>query len=201
MSNNSLYFNVDSSFFSFTKMETIASILSFLKRSSNENLSAYLSYYAPYTRILEFIIGIAIGQILQQSDFLKAGKTDFIFGILITLVMLSCYFLQTGFGSYIIQNTAFAPAWGLLILLSVILKENKSIFEHKIFVKTGEISYGIYLLQFFVLTTLVILIPGSDFVSKISKVLGIISLTYFLAYGSSVLFEKPMKTYLRKYCN
>jgi hypothetical protein len=40
----------------FRNLDQLAENLSILKRSSNENLQAYFSYYAPYTRIVEFLM-------------------------------------------------------------------------------------------------------------------------------------------------
>jgi len=188
-------------FLIFRNLDQLAENLSFLKRSSNENLLSYFSYYAPYTRIVEFLIGIVVGRNLIKFPKDLPSKMSISFALAISSVFAVLYVLKTSFGGYILQNFALAPIWAILIWLVATHKQSAKIFESWGLRKTGEISYGIYMLQFMVMTTMVILIPGSDTFSKVSKVFGIIVLTYCLAYGSSVLIEKPARSYLRKLCN
>lgn len=185
----------------FRNLDQLAENLSFLKRSSNENLQAYFSYYAPYTRIVEFLIGMVVGKNLIKSPKNLPSKMSITFALVISSVFVVLYIVKTSFGGYIVQNFALAPIWAILIWLVATQKQSAKIFEAWGLRKTGEISYGIYLLQFMVMTTLVILIPGNDTLSKVSKVFGIIVLTYCLAYGSSVLIEKPARSYLRRLSN
>lgn len=182
----------------FRNLTFLADNLSFLKRSSNENLQAYLSYYAPYTRVVEFLIGMVVGRSLINFPTNLPSKMSITVALALSMVFVVLYVLKTGFGVYVVQNFALAPLWAILIWAVATHKQSAKLFETWGLQKTGEISYGIYLLQFMVMTTLVILIPGHDTISKVSKVLGIIVLTYCLEYGSSVLIEKPARTYLRK---
>jgi peptidoglycan/LPS O-acetylase OafA/YrhL len=67
----------------------------------------------------------------------------------------------------------------------------------------GEISYSVYLLQFWILTAL-----SNSYISKAPpeifwfnpaiKITAIIVLTTLIAYGSYYLFEMPCRKYLRK---
>ena len=188
-------------FLIFRNLDHLADNLSFLKRSSNENLQGYLSYYAPYTRVVEFLIGMVVGSSLINFPTNLPSKMCITSALAISSVFVVLYVLKTGFGGYVVQNFALAPMWAILIWLVATKKQSAKIFETWGLRKTGEISYGIYLLQFMVMTTLVILIPGNDTLSKVSKVFGIVVLTYCLAYGSSVLIEKPARSYLRRLSN
>jgi len=185
----------------FKNLNHLADNLSFLKRSSNENLQAYLSYYAPYVRIVEFLIGMVVGRNLINFQSKLPSKMSITAGLTFSSVCVVLYLCNINFGGYVAQNFALAPLWAILIWLGATQRGWKRLFESWGLRKTGEISYGIYMLQFMVMTTLVILIPGNDTLSKVSKVFGIVVLTYCLACGSSVLIEKPARSYLRRLSN
>jgi len=185
----------------FRNLDHLADNLSFLKKSSNENLQLYLSYYAPYTRVVEFLIGMVVGRSLINFPANLPSKMSITLALALSIVFVVLYVLKTDFGEYVVQNFALAPMWAILIWLAATQQQSAKLFETWALRKTGEISYGIYLLQFMVMTTLVILIPSNDTFSKLSKVFGIIVLTYCLAYGSSVLIEKAARTFLRRLSN
>lgn len=159
--------------------------------------------YHPIFHLNEFLIGILTGLIFTKSPkkYISSLKITYL-GILLILILLLLLKFPTGL-SY--HNGLLAIVFSLLIF--VISKSNGRIsrlFSSKVFIYLGEISYGIYILQYPVWKAL------SD--SRLEKHFGITShisdntinfiirLTVLisLAAFSFKFIENPMRKRIRK---
>ena len=73
----------------------------------------------------------------------------------------------------------------------------KRVFQSRFMVKTGNISYSLYLLQFAIMTLATTMVTGSDTPSKLIKAVVIIIFSYCIAYGSFHLIERPTQSAIR----
>ena len=182
----------------FKNLAHLDSSLSFLHNSSSSALFGWLEYFNPYTRILEFILGIATGILLKSDDrtsfpkFIVAGT-----GLAVSLGLFTAFFLRPGFGAYIQSNYLYAPVLSGLILVSLKGRLAKRLFQSRFMVRTGNISYSLYLLQFAIMTLATTMIPGSDLPSKVIKAIVSIIFSYCIAYGSFHLIERPTQSVIR----
>lgn len=167
----------------------------------------WVIYYSPYIRVLEFICGV-----LASLAFVEVKKNVpsqrisnlITIGLLSTVAILlfANPFGGTQFG-VLRSNFMYAPS--IAFLLVIICCNNtwfSALLSSKPFLFAGEISYSVYLLQFWIITALgpsfTALEPSAyAYVGSIFKVIAIVTLTTFVGYGSFTVFEGPSRIMLR----
>lgn len=182
----------------FSNMLQIANWFAVLKNPSNTDISSWIRYFSPCTRLLEFILGIATGILIGSSDkrvlplYLITGV-----GILLSGTLFLISLLSQPFYAYIQSNFLFAPILSAIIILSIRIPFIKNIFTSSLLVFSGKISYSLYLLQFVMMTTANALLTGTDSVTRVTKAGVIILFTYCIAYGSYQIIERPSQAAIR----
>ncbi|UUF14856.1 MULTISPECIES: acyltransferase family protein [Flavobacterium] len=101
--------------------------------------------YNPLMHLNEFLIGNLAGYLLIKNWQHKTGNYDFIILLIISIIFLALKFpLNLNFHNGLLA-TFFIP---LIILISLNNGLITKMFKKKVFVFLGEISFGIYILQF-----------------------------------------------------
>jgi len=172
--------------------------LFFVNRSlENNNFSVYKNFlfFFPLLHFSSFLIGNCAGFLVLRKKNWKPKNFDiFLIAILVLILFLFFYFKGVFF-----HNGLLAP---LFILILIFLSFNNGfftwLFNRRIFIFLGDISYGIYILQVPVYKWAPKLMP---FISK----LGVSFKFYFstliiilLASLSYLFIEKPLRERMKK---
>jgi hypothetical protein len=186
-------------------------ILSMSLSTENEPSRWYwFVYYSPYIRIFEFISGILASKVYLSTQN-QPSKLSMSVNLCIMLCLTWCIIMITfwnqiisfiyssilptnihGVG-YLLSNFIFAPALAPLLVLCCRYKTKLSgILSSRPLILMGEISYSVYILQFWVMDNL----TNASFNSVI-KILLIIGGTTIAAFASYYLFETPCRQWIK----
>lgn len=179
---------------------------------SNPKIWEWFEYYAPYARLFEFAMGALFAKLYMINVAQGSSKTP---GRLVFFVSCACiasifflvYVNTSGrwaetFLSFLTKNFGFSLPLAALIYISCryecfvtrIMSKPAAVF-------CGEISYSVYIIQFWVYS----LVPGftsssasmSAYVNSIFRAFLFILITTVFSYGSYLLIETPARKFLR----
>jgi len=198
-----------STLFFFFKAPLVAFIeqLSWLNGKGSANAWAWVVYFAPYIRVLEFICGMLAAQTylwLQTSP-----RTPVLARVASAGGLLWCGFVVF-FGQLlegnpvgsILSNFIFASALAPILIDCARQESTLSrLLSSRLLVFVGEISLSVYVFSFYVIMIFAgRLAPGAAFggvdVNSVVKVGMIVALTTVFAYGSYSLIEVPSRAWL-----
>jgi peptidoglycan/LPS O-acetylase OafA/YrhL len=168
----------------------------------------WISYFSPYTRILEFVCGLLAAKAYSAIGPQRVLPMGAWLGIIVGLAWCAAVIFigKLTFNRFLpnIQaNIIFAPALAILILLSCVYRTPLSrLLSSWPLVFAGEISYSVYVWSFAVLGLLVnnfaSLAPSPEaFINSTIKVMVCVALTTTFAYGSYLLIEAPSRRWIR----
>lgn len=153
--------------------------------------------YNPFLHFNEFLVGVGTGYLYVEKMLNKSRNTDFyLIGVVLLLILVLKY-------NYIfnLHNGALALIFSaFLILLSLNNGIITRLFKIKALVFLGEISYGIYILQFAVFSLI-----SSVTVTKYLKITDYTLIFFFRLIFLIILsafaykyFETPLRNRIRK---
>ncbi len=169
----------------------------------------WVSYYAPYLRVLEFLVGMLVAKCYVSRLSGGGAPTAVRLFILSALAWCAVVIVDSDLTEGTIlenirSNFIFAPALAPLMLwlcrydsgLSRLLSSPVAVF-------LGEISYSIYIWSFFVMTMMAGNFVSTEetalaYANSTVKMLVTIALTVVFAYGSYVLIEAPSRRRIRE---
>ncbi len=169
----------------------------------------WLTYFSPYVRLLDFIIGILAARTyaaLQQSDR-RSRYATVVLSLCVgwcAAVILIVPLTELPFLKVLLPNFILAPALAVLMLVCC---RNDTWLTRMLssppLILAGTISYSVYIWSWAIMRLL-----GNEFAptepsplaylnSGVSSVVCILLTTVF-AYGSYLLIEKPSRAWLRR---
>lgn len=176
--------------------------------------SGWAFYFSPFSRVFEFIAGVLASQIYigLESKQTSIKINPLIFSAIFLCVgwcLLVLFFdpLSKNKFSILISSFVYAPAIAPLITLcchfDTILSRALS---SRFLLFMGEISYSLYLWQFTVISGVAASfsyhphnkINNLAYINSCIKIMIVMSITTFVAYGSYHLFEKPTRRFIRR---
>lgn len=177
----------------------------------------WLTYLSPYIRILEFMTGCLAAHfvVLLRDMNLPRPLTSLLHCVAISTCLFILYlvyygppFIDPGLFSYMRVNFLLAlPIFILLCLIGFLNRSGVTIwlFSNKIFVRLGEISYSLYLMQAFTISAIMIFGPQPAnqhpntyiVLVYIIRCLAALMLTIVVSFISYRFIEKPGKIFLR----
>ena len=87
---------------------------------SNNDLSTWLAYYFPGTRVFEFFVGLILGLIYLETRELLSRISDFVYNVLeissISLLIVMII-LSPNFAQNLRYSLIFIPCWSLIIFI------------------------------------------------------------------------------------
>ena len=185
-------------------------LLHHIKSHFSPQTFGWMVYASPYTRVFEFISGALAAKVYlsyQVNEQHKINNTQFAL-MLLCLIWCAALIVNNAFipKKFVLLQTnfIFAPAISILLVLCCRFRSIFSaILSSRPLLAMGEISYSVYLLQFWMLTSLsgaylLKMPPTIAWVNPIMKVIAIIGLTTIAAYGGYHLIEKPFRKLIRK---
>lgn len=113
--------------------------------SSSQKALAFI-FYSPYFHIVSFFMGLSTGVLFTRHyDYLCKNQRKVIFICITLIILLSVVLFISGLG---IQVGILAPLYCLFILCISTPFFNTRLLTNKFSVFLGDISYGVYILQF-----------------------------------------------------
>lgn len=172
--------------------------------------SYWIFYFSPFVRVFEFFAGVLAAQVFVASDSSEAENriSTFILGTCIGWCVLAITIGPHSTNTVIrllMMNFIFAPA--IAIGLIVICRHDtvwSRLLSSRLMLAAGEISYSVYLLQFFVLIGLANSFGvrfGGSFAQIGARSLYALLITTALGYGVYYLFEAPTRGWIRQLAN
>jgi peptidoglycan/LPS O-acetylase OafA/YrhL len=169
--------------------------------------SYWMFYFSPFVRVFEFFAGVLAAQVFVAFPSSEAEDRA------PALVLAGCIawcLLAIIMGPHstipmvrhLMMNFIFAPA--IAIGLIVICRHDtvwSRLVSSRLMLAAGEISYSVYLLQFFVLVGLANSFGvrfGGSFVQIGARSLYGLLITTALGYGVYYLFEAPIRGWIRQ---
>jgi peptidoglycan/LPS O-acetylase OafA/YrhL len=163
-------------------------------------LSKLLSalYLNPLLLISIFLFGVLAGKCFIENKINAFKNSTFnllAFVLASAVVMLIKYYTQNGWG--FLRGGILAPVYFILIITVTSLKKKESkFFSNRLFIFLGEISYGMYILQYpvyvFFTYYLTPITTGLDLIIYCLMLICICSITFLFV-------EKPLKTLITNY--
>jgi peptidoglycan/LPS O-acetylase OafA/YrhL len=170
----------------------------------------WVTYFSPYTRIFEFISGVmaAMAYSTMQNNQRKLsiiGLVGMLTCIAWCVAVIAVDTFVSGRYSIIAFNFIFAPAIAPLLIYCCSYDTVISRFlSSRVLISMGDISYSVYLLQFWMLSGISASYvlkqePSIANLDPMIKIAIAMTLTTMFAYGSYHLFEKPCRAWIRKF--
>lgn len=179
---------------------------------TSPNSWGWLTYFSPFIRVFEFIMGACAAWLFMNSSTSKESDSPplvvlvVVYSSVVAIILLcyvqsSSYFNNT-FLSFIAINFGFSPF--LACIFYNTSKYNLALtrfFSLKPVLFCGEISYSVYIIQFQVFS----LFPAyaspafstQAFIASSFRCVLFMFFTTVFAYGSYLMIEKPSRTMLR----
>lgn len=185
----------------------------------------WLYYYAPYIRIFEFIAGILSSKVylsLTSSTCTKERNSVLSFLVCLCCIGWCMKVILTGRTPFshvitfrdvisakdmvnLLPNFLFAPA--IVPFLVLVCRYNTSVsrmLSSRPLLFMGEISYSVYILQFWMITSLAAFYISTEismnaYLNSLIKSIGVIGLTTMIAFGSYHLIERPCRKWIKSF--
>jgi peptidoglycan/LPS O-acetylase OafA/YrhL len=161
----------------------------------------WFTYYSPYLRVLEFMVGMLAARVHQMSSINRPDR-------LLPFGLLWCAIGFVVLGRNALPNLAtnflFTP--GLAVVMICVSVSNGLLaraLATPVMQFFGEISYSIYVWSFVAMAVLANTLTQAhpmtvQYVNSVIKFIVIFALTMVFAYGSYLLIEMPSRRWLRK---
>lgn len=173
----------------------------------------WLEYYSPYVRVFEFMMGALFAKLYMLNTGRGASQTPPRLFLIISLACIAwiaaLFYVNTStrlastFPAFLSKNFGYSLPVACLIYISCRYNNFVTrIMSTRAAVFCGEISYSVYIIQFWVYS----LFPGfsssasslSAYVNSSVRAVLFILFTTVFSYGSYLLIETPSRKFLRR---
>ena len=180
---------------------------------TNAKIWEWFEYYSPYARVFEFIMGALFARLYMINIARGPSRTSKPLTFFISVACIVSIFLIGGvnisvrlaptFISFLTKNFAFSMPLACLIYISCRYNNFLTrIMSVPAVGFCGEISYSVYIVQFWVYS----LFPGFTsasgsfpaHVNSLFRAFLFILITTVFSYGSYLLIETPARKFLRR---
>ncbi|ASW75062.1 acyltransferase [Chryseobacterium piperi] len=108
------------------------------------SLDRYFLHYNPFFHLNTFLVGLLFAGIFKRYEYKLSKNFDFLIILMIPTIAIMIYL----FRDYLLHNGLLAFNFGALILLIAANKGRiTTLFNHRILIHLGNISFAMYLLQ------------------------------------------------------